>query len=459
VLARRSHRLLVAALVAACAALVPAAGAQAATTSIGGGVLYYTAAPGEVNNLSITFGNGVYTLHDSGAPTMTVAPGCSPAPQEVRCPYGTFKSISVDLGDQNDVENSATLLFTPVTVHGGTGNDTISTGGGADYLDGGPGNDTLDGGWGDDTLDGGVGADVLRGGPGFDTVTYADRVAPISASIDGVANDGEAGEGDNIATDVEGLVGGSAGDTLIGSNAANVLTGGAGDDTISGLGGDDTIDGGPGADHIDGGAGADTIKARDGEADTIACGSEVDSVVADSTDSVAGDCENVDASGGAATGTGSATGPGAAGAPGSGLPGTVIQPPAVKIATTVATLSASGDLALTLACPKDVFEGCDGTISLEVDLGGAGAKKLSIARRRKLVKLATRRFKIKAGRRQKVVVHMSRRGKRFFSKHPRAKVLVTVAIKSPTGLTTTTQKITVKRQSYRHAPGAKGRHR
>jgi hypothetical protein len=459
VLVSRSHRWLFAALLGACAMLLPAAGARAAGTSISGGVLYYTAAPGEVNNLSITFGGGQYTLRDSGTSTLTVAPGCSPGPHEVHCPYGAFQSISVDLGDQSDIANSTNLLVTPVIVHGGTGNDTISTGGAADYLDGGPGNDTLDAGFGDDTLDGGVGADVLKGNGGFDTVTYADRVAPISLTIDGQANDGEAGEGDNVGTDVEGIVGGSAGDTLTGSDAANVLSGGAGNDTIGGLGGDDTIDGGAGADHLDGGAGADSVKARDGEADTVACGSEVDSVQADGADSVAGDCENVDASGGPGAPTGSGTGPGAAGAAGAGLPGTVVQPLGVKIATSVATLTASGDLALSLACPKDVFEGCKGKISIEADLGGTSAKKLSLARRRKLVKLATRRFKIKAGRSQKVVVHMSRRGKRFFSKHPKAKVLVTVAIGSPSGVTTTTRKITVKRRSYRNAPGAKGRHR
>ena len=82
-----------------------------------------------------------------------------------------------------------------------------------------------------------------------------DRVAPIAASIDGVANDGEAGEGDNIATDVESIVGGSAGDTLTGGAGNETLIGGAGNDTLSGLAGDDVLDGGAGADHLDGGAG------------------------------------------------------------------------------------------------------------------------------------------------------------------------------------------------------------
>ena len=410
----RGHiRALAAAIAAATAlALLPGT-ALASTASVAGGVLYYTAANGEVNNLSVSY--------------------------------------------PNDIENSSTLLVTPVTVHGGTGDDSVTTGAANDYLDGGPGNDTLDGGWGDDTLDGGVGADVLRGNNGFDTVTYGDRVAPIVAGIDGQANDGEAGEGDNIATTVESIVGGSAGDTLTGSAANDVLIGGAGNDTLNGLGGADTLDGGAGADHLDGGAGADTLKARDGEIDTVACGSETDAVQADPGDSVAADCENVDAGTAPADPTGGPAGPGAGAG---GLSGTVLQAPAIAIATSQAVLTASGSIAIKLACPKEVFEGCDGTVTLEVDLGGSSAKKLSMARRRKLIKLAPRRhFKIAAGRSQTVVVHMSRRGKRFFAKHPRAKVNVTVAIKSATGVTTTTRKITIKRGSYRSAPGAKGRHR
>src|SRR5207253_2587514 len=168
-------------------------------------------------------------------------------------------------------------------------------------------------------------------GPGFDTVTYGDRVAPVSASIDGQANDGEAGEGDNIATDVESLVGGSAGDTLTGSAGNDTLVGGGGNDNLSGLAGDDVLDGGAGSDHLDGGAGADTMKARDGEADSIVCGSEVDSVQSDTSDSVAPDCENVDSSGAvpSSTPSGGGSASGASGAP----TGTVLPSPAVTIAT------------------------------------------------------------------------------------------------------------------------------
>ncbi len=53
------------------------------------------------------------------------------------------------------------------------------------------------------------------------------------------ADDGKAGENDDIRDDVENLVGGNGGDTLVGSRGSNVISGGPGDDTIYG---------GPGAD-------------------------------------------------------------------------------------------------------------------------------------------------------------------------------------------------------------------
>jgi len=59
-------------------------------------------------------------------------------------------------------------------------------------------------------------------------------------------------------------------------------------------------------------------------------------------------------------------------------------------------------------------------------------------------------------------VHMSRRGRRVFDRHPRRKVLVTTTMKTATGVTTSTRTITVQRRvarGYQNAPGARGRHR
>ena len=72
-------------------------------------------------------------------------------------------------------------------------------------------------------------------------MTYASRTDPVTADIDGAADDGEASEGDNIATDVENLTGGTGADTLTGDGGANLLDGGTGADVLNGGGGTDTV--------------------------------------------------------------------------------------------------------------------------------------------------------------------------------------------------------------------------
>jgi hypothetical protein len=185
------------------------------------------------------------------------------------------------------------MIYTlPVGVAGGSGNDTLYGGSlddtllgdaGLDILSGGPGNDVLDGGPGPDTISGGD----LLGYPatyGFDLADYSSRVASVTVTLDGRTDDGEAGEGDNVAVTVDDVDGGSGPDVLVGNVLSNALFG---ED------GNDTIDGGPGPDLLDGGGGDDTLQARDGAVDQVSCGTGTDTTVVDANDSVASDCENV----------------------------------------------------------------------------------------------------------------------------------------------------------------------
>ena len=58
--------------------------------------------------------------------------------------------------------------------------------------------------------------------------------------------------------------------------------------------GGDRLTGGSGRDRISGGKDDDVIYARDGQRDSVSCGTgKPDRVVADPSDRVAGDCENV----------------------------------------------------------------------------------------------------------------------------------------------------------------------
>ena len=131
----------------------------------------------------------------------------------------------------------------------------------ADVLTGSAGPNEILGREGNDLLDGGLGADLISGGLGVDTATYASRTARVTARFDGLANDGQTGEGDNVQT--ENLIGGAGNDLLVGDGLRNTLSGGPGNDTLNGLGQDDILGGGPGTDLIDAGAGSDAVTYAD----------------------------------------------------------------------------------------------------------------------------------------------------------------------------------------------------
>ena len=254
------------------------------------------------------------------------------------------------LGEGDDQYSGADATVT--SADGGGGNDQLHGGAAGETLEGGAGNDIVQGAGGPDTLRGGPGydklggdnnvaaaADVIDGGPDYDTIEdgYWDPSGGsqlIDLTLDGVANDGRPGEGDNvIAVEKVDLilygryVGSDAAedfdvgdadhqttvlalggdDIVLTSVGDDVIDGGAGNDNLQGNRGNDTITGGPGRDTINGdtnsictslvclpGAANDVIHARDGEVDQIACGFGADIVVADAIDVVSGDCEAVD---------------------------------------------------------------------------------------------------------------------------------------------------------------------
>jgi Ca2+-binding RTX toxin-like protein len=298
----------------ACAVVVVVAlswllptGASAIDVAIGPGptanTLFVTADPGEHNSLTITQDTSGFTVDDPGAATMTPGAGCGPGPgpNSATCSDAGVSQLSIALGDADDDVTVATP--TNAAIFGGTGNDKLQGGGGQDVVDGQDGADAVAGGAGDDTLTGGPGDDLLDPGPGgsadrdllegdegTDAVSYGLRTAPITTSKDGVANDGQANEGDNIGSDVERITGGLAKDSIGGGPDADILDGGPGHDSISGLAGDDqlqgdgglsagadTVSGGPGNDRIEGEGGADLLSGDAGN-DTIQGGTGADTL-------------------------------------------------------------------------------------------------------------------------------------------------------------------------------------
>ena len=104
------------------------------------------------------------------------------------------------------------------------------------------------------------------------------------------------------------LLGGPGADQLTAGPAGDTVLGGDGNDRLNGAAGADTLDGGAGVDAFDGGDGDDRLSSADGLAETVACGTGADRVEADTTDSVASDCEAVTRSAVAAPPDASATG-------------------------------------------------------------------------------------------------------------------------------------------------------
>ena len=129
---------------------------------------------------------------------------------------------------------------------------------GADEIVGTDADDVIVGLAGDDTILGGLGDDLVKGGQGVDSVS--------------------GGEGD---------------DEVGGGRGADAVGGGEGNDVLRGGPGRDVLDGGPGRDDVAGNRGQDEIVADDGDKDTINCGANVDTVVADDKDDVSSNCENV----------------------------------------------------------------------------------------------------------------------------------------------------------------------
>jgi Ca2+-binding RTX toxin-like protein len=234
----------------------------------------YTAAPGEVNNVSVkTLSDGSIVLSDPGkaitiAPDATLPYACVPGVGVAVCrtPDGEqWINVVVALGDGDDRATVKSSI--PGILYGDAGNDALT--GGPLY----------------DLLRGGAGRDDLSGAAGVDRVDFTDHAAAVTVTLDGAANDGEAGEADFVRTDVENVISGPGDDTLVGNDGVNVLWGQGGDDQVLGGGGDDdlagewgndVVDGGAGQDRVHGGDGDDTLLAADGERDILGCDTGID---------------------------------------------------------------------------------------------------------------------------------------------------------------------------------------
>ena len=212
--------------------------------------LIVTAQPGERNEIAVQQLSRGILVRDDGAP---LTGDCRPANSGVgRFCRGRFDGADADLGDGDD----SFTADVGGSVEGGPGDDEIHTGGFFSTLSGGPGADLLDASRSDGAA-----------------VTYADHTDGVTVRLNGVADDGAAGEGDNVVGPVTGIAGGSGNDQLeagphasglFGAEGNDVLLGSPEGDTIDGGEGNDGVSAGGGDDHLTGGAGADDLAGGDG---------------------------------------------------------------------------------------------------------------------------------------------------------------------------------------------------
>ncbi len=239
---------------------------------------------GQSNSVGIsgTYAGG-YTMGDTPGTLLAFGTGCqrgSAGKYQVVCAGGA-SVVHMFLGDGDD-QAVAQISGTRAFLYGETGDDTLAGGFSSDWLHGGSGDDVLNGNASGDNLSPEGGNDRLIGGGGLDFAWFDDYYLPVAVTLNGIADDGAAGDHANVAT--ESVIAGPEGDTLTGNDGAN---------TLHGMNGDDVIDGGDGADYLIGHDGDDTVWALDRAADSISCGDGYDQVLADSRDDVSEDCEAV----------------------------------------------------------------------------------------------------------------------------------------------------------------------
>lgn len=292
-------------------------------------------------------------------------------------------------------------------VSGGDGNDTLVGASGNDSIAGDFGTDSIDGGSGDDdfrTSSGDVETDVYTGGPGTDRISYQNALAPLSVTLDGTANDGVAGENDNVGPDVEDVLGGNFADTLTGNASANQLDGGPGNDVLNGeagsdglIGGrgDDSLTGGLGVDALDGGDGPDRLFSRDASSDDVSCGGSEDTALIDALD-VPRACETVSLG---------------------------------ALVTTANARARLGRVALSVSCPAVEAVPCRGSVRL--------------TRGRQL---GVRSFTIPAGGRRTVAVALNANGRRVVKRLGSVRLTATTTFTDATSTSVTTRRsVTVRR--------------
>lgn len=203
---------------------------------VGSTTLVVRAAPGEVNRMSLVgTPGGSVVVKDDGAALR----GCKPAPGGGRLCDDPIDGVALELGDGED---SVDVRGIGAEVDPGPGDDVVTASGASIYLYPSPGADRLD-----------MAPDSTA------VVSYIGRTNNVTVRMNGLPDDGEAGEGDDLRGRITSMWGGSGDDVLEAGADPSSLQGGAGRDTLTGGPAEDRIQADEGDDRVDAGGGDDQV--------------------------------------------------------------------------------------------------------------------------------------------------------------------------------------------------------
>jgi Ca2+-binding RTX toxin-like protein len=383
-------------------------------------------------NLNST--RGVLSVRDRAGNVRWGSFGINPnaAPGELQPDADIFPTdVTVFEGRAGNTVNSDPVIFgaeggagtgvalaQSVDFVGNGGGDLLTGGDGGDMLFGFGGPDALVGGAGNDELQPGLGNDFVDGGSGTDTVDY-DEGAFTSVSVDlAIAGpQGTSGAGNDSIGAVENVRATTGIDIVRGDDGPNVIATIAGSDVVEGRGGIDTIETWIGNDSID---------VRDGGPDTVDCGPDEDTVVADAqgVDTLV-NCET--ASYPAATGPGTGTGDtGGTGGTGGGTTATFGTDTLVTLRLARRRIPARGPVRVRVLNANGFA--ITGTVA------GATARRVAVSRLRR-VRLRPVPLAVGPQARTTVALRLPRTLRRILRRTGRLPLRVVAKVADPTGNT------------------------
>jgi hypothetical protein len=188
--------------------------------------------------------------------------------------------------------------------------------------------------------------------------------------------------------------------------------------------------------YVKTGDGDDTLSLQSMTSAFVDCGDGTDTLNTPNTLAKVSYCELVNA-------------PAATTPPATTPPPAAVTPPALTIGQPVATMSTGGEVPLTLACSATAASRCTGTITFSLPKK-ASKSDVGMARRGAPNILGKDKFSVAQGKRRKVKISMTGKGRGMVKHRGKLRVTATLKIKQGGATTSSTQSLTIKAPRRHH---------